>query len=124
TTQYSLITKRFVFRIAKRQNQRVFLRFLDGLLHRWPRLLLLLDNAPWHKGKRIEAFCKAHRKTLRLVYFPPYSPELNIIEQCWTVGKAAIANRYFTKLANAKYRLRQTFKQEKAMPRMFQYLCP
>lgn len=87
-------------------------------------MLLFLDNAPWHKGKRVEAFCGAHRKTLRLVYFPTYSPELNPVEQCWKVAKAALANRLFTRLVNAKYHVRRALGQEKVMPKYFDYLCP
>ena len=53
-----------------------------------PGKVLVLDNASFHKGGRIrdlveEAGCE-------LLYLPPYSPDLNPIEQCWGWVKARV----------------------------------
>lgn len=50
--------------------------------------ILILDNATFHKGGEIENIAK--RYNLHLVYLPPYSPELNPIENGWAVLKTKV----------------------------------
>lgn len=45
------------------------------------RQIIVLDNATWHKAKRIEW------GRFEPVYLPPYSPDLNPIERLWQVIK-------------------------------------
>lgn len=46
--------------------------------------VLVLDNAPWHVSKEIEAKIKEwESKGLIIFYLPPYSPHLNLIETLW-----------------------------------------
>jgi transposase len=49
---------------------------------------LILDNASFHKGGRIEEIAKSYGHVL--MYLPPYSPELNPIERCWGVLKQKV----------------------------------
>ena len=49
---------------------------------------LILDNASFHKGGRIEEIAKRYGHVL--MYLPPYSPELNPIEKCWGVLKQKV----------------------------------
>jgi hypothetical protein len=47
-------------------------------------VLIILDNAPIHKSKEVEAQIRGWKdKGLFLVFLPPYSPELNLIEILW-----------------------------------------
>lgn len=41
--------------------------------------VIVMDNATFHKGGRIEELIQ--KAGCRLLYLPPYSPELNRIEQ-------------------------------------------
>ena len=41
--------------------------------------VIVIDNATFHKGGRIEELIQ--KAGCRLLYLPPYSPELNRIEQ-------------------------------------------
>lgn len=43
--------------------------------------VVILDNASFHKGGRIEELIKS--AGCDLIYLPPYSPDLNPIERCW-----------------------------------------
>ena len=62
------------------------------------RLLIVLDNAPYnHADPVVQA---AKRLRIELLYLPPYSPNLNLIERFWKFLKRKVArNRYYTTLA-------------------------
>ena len=66
------------------------------------RVYLVLDNAPWHrKAVRLvqtEALPEYAdiRERMTPVSLPPYSPDLNPIEQVWRVARREVAhNTYF-----------------------------
>ncbi|MFL6214099.1 MAG: transposase [Blastocatellia bacterium] len=47
-----------------------------------PGDILLMDNLPTHKIAGIAALVEA--RGAQLVYLPPYSPDYNPIERCWS----------------------------------------
>jgi transposase len=48
------------------------------------RVLLIWDGAPWHRGRVKEYLARKGRKCwLEIMYFPPYSPDMNPQEQVW-----------------------------------------
>ena len=53
-----------------------------------PHQVLILDNATFHKGGRISAILA--KAKCEVWYLPPYSPDLNKIEQCWSCLKSRI----------------------------------
>jgi transposase len=112
----------FVFLFSKHKNQVSFVRFLEKVLKRWGRVCLFVDNGPCHHGAVLDAFVARHWKTLRLIYFPKYSPELNPVEQCWKPARKRLSNRLLLTLPTAKYHLCRTFEDEASMPKMFEYL--
>ena len=67
-----------------------------------PGDIVVMDNLPAHKGAAVaEAIDRAG---CRLVYLPPYSPDLNPIEPMWSKVKAAVcraAARTFETLVEA-----------------------
>jgi transposase len=70
-----------------------FLEWLDGLLHvmnPYParHSVLILDNCRIHHVEGVEERCE--ERGIRLVYLPPYSPDLNPIEECFSFVKAYI----------------------------------
>lgn len=52
---------------------------------------LVMDNAPIHNSADIGKYINS--RGYRFVYLPPYSPELNPIEQFWSVVKSKIVKR-------------------------------
>jgi len=50
--------------------------------------VVVMDNATFHKGGRIEQLIED--AGCQLLYLPPYSPDLNKIEQCWSWLKSRI----------------------------------
>jgi transposase len=47
-----------------------------------------MDNATFYKGGNIKELIK--NAGCRVLYLPPYSPDLNKIEQCWSWLKSRI----------------------------------
>jgi transposase len=53
-----------------------------------PGQVVVMDNATFHKGGRIEQLIQD--AGCKLLYLPPYSPDFNKIEQCWSWLKSRI----------------------------------
>jgi len=73
-------------------NSECFEAFLEELAKANPKELKIvgLDNAPWHKAKTLSV-----PDNIRLIYLPPYSPELNPAEKVWWMLKQDMAMRIF-----------------------------
>jgi DDE superfamily endonuclease len=99
--------------------------FADHLRHvgrsypaaRFARVVLLIDNAPWHRGGPIDE-ALAEYPHLEFKRLPSYSPQLNPIERFWKVlRRRATHNRLFESIADLKRSVRaslsyfQTFRQ-------------
>ena len=71
---------------------RDYLNFLKATLdemNKYPEMkghYLVMNNAPIHSSTDIGKYI--HSRGYRYTYLPPYSPELNPIEQVWSVVKS------------------------------------
>ena len=73
---------------------------------RHPRVVLVIDNAPWHAGEPVRA-ALAENPHLELYRLPGYSPCLNVIERFWRkLRRRATHNRLFDTLADLKRSIR------------------
>ena len=63
---------------------KVFLKFLHKVLEIYPsgKIILILDNARIHHAKLLKSFLQENER-LQLVFLPPYSPKLNLVEGLW-----------------------------------------
>jgi transposase len=73
-----------------------------------PGQTVILDNASWHKGGRIEAIIT--RAKCFLLYLAPYSPEDNPIEKVWSVIKNNI-RKHMTYFYDLHQAVNYTFNQ-------------
>ncbi|MFM7621914.1 MAG: IS630 family transposase [Alphaproteobacteria bacterium] len=64
-------------------NKAVFIAWIkDHLLkHLKKGMVVIMDNAPWHKGNDIKELIEG--TGAKLIKLPPYSPDLNPIEHAW-----------------------------------------
>ncbi len=111
----------FVFSFIVKQNQKTFLRFMKKVVKRFPKLVLFVDNASWHKGKPIKHFFRKRKKTVRVYFFPTYSPELNPVEQHWKMLKNKLGNKCLRSVSTTKYHTNNILKRKDLMPKMFHY---
>lgn len=67
-----------------RQDGKHTIQFLKKLAKQYLKhhIMLVWDNASWHKSKEVRAFLKTTRQ-FTLMNFPPYTPEFNPQEQVW-----------------------------------------
>ncbi len=87
-----------VFSIQEeRFDAKVFLIFLEKVIAKYPnqRIVMILDNAKIHHAILIQPFLEKHKAYFSLMYLPPYSPNLNLIEELWGWLKAAVINNVF-----------------------------
>jgi len=58
-----------------------------------PRILVIWDNASWHKSKEVKHWLKTKNQgVITLMNFPGYSPKLNPQENVWKQMKQYIAD--------------------------------
>lgn len=77
--------------------------FLEELSKQFPNDMILLccDGAPWHKTGSLVI-----PENVRLFFIPPYTPEMNPIEQIWKqLRKMGFRNEIFSTLADVVNRL-------------------
>ena len=76
-----------------------FLHFLESVLLAYPegKIVLILDNARIHHALLLKDFLEKHKDRLRLMFLPPYSPDLNLIEGFWGWLKDSVVNNVFFK---------------------------
>lgn len=74
-----------------------FLSFLEKVLAKYPKqkIVMILDNARIHHAELIQPFLEKNKELLTLVYLPPYSPDLNLIEELWGWMKSSVINNVF-----------------------------
>jgi DDE superfamily endonuclease len=97
----------------QRRSQAAFARHVRDIARaypaaRYPRVVLVIDNAPWHQGAPVTAALKAvpHVEFYRL---PSYSPQLQVIERLWKVlRRRATHNRLFPRMAQLRQALRNS----------------
>lgn len=81
------------------KNSDTFIAFLEHLLvHQYPSasIVLVMDNAPYHRSAAVQAALSLFEHRLVVFWLPPYCPTLNPIERFWRHLKdVALANHLF-----------------------------
>jgi transposase len=94
------------------------------------KIYMVLDNAPWHKKavrlvqrEAWEEYADIRDKMV-LVSLPPYSPDLNPIEQCWRITRREIThNTYFPTIEELESTLDNYFALYRQPNSKFAALC-
>jgi transposase len=71
-----------------------FFKLLESKYLDAPVIYIILDNAGYYKGEKIREYLKNSR--IKLVFLPPYAPNLNLIERLWKFFKKQVLyNQYY-----------------------------
>jgi transposase len=108
-----------ITRTAERMNSQEYILFLKQLRKKHEKLCLIIDNARWHLTKKVEAYIKV--QGIKIIQLPPYSPELNPIEQYWKNIKCHLGNKILTNKVMLKKELLSALKRKWFIPKSTKY---
>ena len=80
-------------RLNKRTTARQFLKILKENKAK-KKIYLVCDNARYYRSNLIKKLLKKYEK-LRIIYLPPYSPNLNLIERLWRLMRKEILSTHY-----------------------------
>ena len=123
----SLSTGQFVRMMCAVFNAETFLVFLKRLLRhqsRGRRMIVVLDNARYHHAVLLAPLLRRHSRRLKLLFLPPYSPQLAPIERVWKLARRlATHNRYFATLPDVLLAVDACFDRWLRPNRVLRRLC-
>jgi len=74
-----------------------FLKTIESSQADLSKIYVIVDNARYFKSKVVNEFLKKEGRRVRLIYLPPYSPNLNPIERVWKfLHKKILNNKYYS----------------------------
>jgi transposase len=89
----------FVSPIFNAETFAVFLRMLSKRGGKLKKIIVILDNARYHHAVLLRSWLYKNRRRIRLLFLPPYSPELNPIERVWKLTRRnSTHNQFFPSL--------------------------
>ena len=72
-------------------------RLFRKLLKKHPkiRINVIVDNARYYKNKQLSEWLEKGGKRINLIFLPPYSPNLNVIERLWRFMRKRVVNSIY-----------------------------
>ncbi len=87
--------------------------FKDLRMRRKGTLYLVMDNAKYNHGKlfmeHLEKIRKESMIKIKVIYLPPYSPNLNLIERLWKYSKDKVLQFYYEEKDKFKVGIKEFF---------------
>lgn len=108
-----------VTKMSPKINGKKYLAFLKKLQKNHKRICIIIDNARWHLTKEVMTFIE--QNDVKLIRLPPYSPELNPIEQYWKNVKNWIATKPWISLPELIKQLQSAFRKDFLLPDISDY---
>ena len=100
-------------------DSRMTVVFMHYLHSKYPKLLLIWDEASNHTSRLTREYAAKH--DIKLLSFPTASPELNPEENVWGVLKTGTANTYYEGYDDYLYSVKRKSRQ-KNLSKMFKYI--
>ena len=83
----------FCIRPADALNSETLIEFLKELRQIYPKFAMMLDNAGCHKSLVVSRFTGSTGGDIKLIYLPPYTPQLNPTGVRYMALKRLLAGR-------------------------------
>lgn len=119
---YDINSSEVVVNQSKRVNSDSTLELFDSILENYSdtkgNLYLFSDNARYYKSKIIqEALIKPKYKRIKMIFIPPYAPNLNPIERVWKFfKKEVLENRFYAKFSDFQNGIDDFFNNKLKIP--------
>ena len=98
----NLATKELFYVEDERINSQTMINLLKIILSKQEKgkIYIVLDNARYYHSKIVKEFLELHSRII-LMFLPPYSPNLNIIERLWKIlKKNVVHNKFYLKFCD------------------------
>ena len=106
----------------ERCNFQTWLQFLKSLLRKYEKILIVVDGAKYHFEKEhVQKFYEENKHRLVIVQLPPYSPNLNPIEQVWRKIKKWLAITPWATEKEFEMKLAEALNNPDFKVKMFEY---
>ncbi|WP_143192139.1 IS630 family transposase, partial [Paenibacillus helianthi] len=91
------MTGQILWKEDEQYNAETFLSFLQMVVEAYSegKIVIVLDNARIHHAKLLQPFLEDYKARLELVFLPPYSPQLNLVEGLGKWLKSDVINNVF-----------------------------
>ncbi len=114
---------------ADATNSDTFVEILKELQREYPKIVMILDNASYHKSKtvmnHVESVNKDPHLCLELIFLPPYTPQLNPTEIQIREIKKRVAGRLLDSVDDLKETITTIVKRGEVKPvKLMDYLLP
>ena len=113
------------FRTYQEANSDGFLTYLKILLRKFPKMILFMDKATWHKKEaRVKKFLTKHKQNIKVQWFPSGFPEANPMEECWNQGKDdVLGSRFFNSFEEFEKTVTTYYRTKRFKLDLYKYLC-
>jgi len=106
-------------------NAQTWLQFLKSLIRKFKKILIVIDGAKYHFEKEfVQKFYEENKQRLVVIQLPPYSPDLNPIEQVWKKIKKWLAITPWATEEEFEMKLVEALNNSDFMVKMFEYYSP
>ena len=89
-------------RMANSTNSETFKEFMEDARKSHPKFYMVLDNASCHHSHTVNEYVEGSGGDIKREFLPPYTPQLNQIENVWRDLKKRLAGRYFRSVEELK----------------------
>ena len=114
-----------LFKQYDKANSDGFLDFIKILHKKFPKMILFLDKASYHKTEaRVKCFLRKHRKSIKVRWFPSGFPEANPVEECWNQGKEdVLGSTFYDSYVEFKREITKYYRTKRFNLDLYNYLC-
>jgi transposase len=103
-------------------DNKTWLQFLKSLLRKFGKILVVVDCASYHFEKEhVQKFYEKNMDKLVIIQLPPYSPNLNPIEQVWKKMKKWLAITPWATEEEFEMKIVEALNNPDFMVRMFDF---
>ena len=122
----ALSEKEFIAPITEEKaNAQTYLKFIESLIRKYKKILIVIDGAKYHFEKEhVQKFYEENKENLVVMQLPPYSPQLNPIEQTWKKIKKWLAITTWATKEEFERKICETLNNTNFMTKMFDYYLP